>query len=59
PVEPEEKAAPPAPRTPPRVLRQPAAAPPPAPVPPVVRPAAVPADPTPARSVASVPVESR
>ncbi|MFI7280104.1 SigE family RNA polymerase sigma factor [Micromonospora chersina] len=59
PVEPEEKAAPPAPRTPPRVLRQPAAAPPPAPVPPVVRPAAVPADATPARSAASVPVESR
>ncbi|MFG2165876.1 SigE family RNA polymerase sigma factor [Micromonospora chersina] len=59
PAEPEEKAAPPAPRTPPRVLRQPAAAPSPAPVPPVVRPAAVPADATPARSVASVPVESR
>ncbi|MET8832639.1 SigE family RNA polymerase sigma factor [Micromonospora sp. NPDC004540] len=58
PTEPEEKVAPPAPRTPPRVLRQPAA-PPPTPVPPVVRPTALPGAAAPARPAASVPVESR
>jgi RNA polymerase sigma-70 factor (sigma-E family) len=63
PAAPEEQAAPPAPRTPPRVVRQPATprpapATPPAPASPVARPAAVPGT-APARPAASVPVKSR
>jgi RNA polymerase sigma-70 factor (sigma-E family) len=61
PATPEEQTAPLAPRTPPRVVRQPAApppAPPPVPAPPAVRPAALP-DAAPARPAASVPVQSR